>query len=139
MRTLTIPGFALRLLFAMALVFGTYNPSGVSFYHSVSDSASTPGGLPVLGLIGILLLIGWVIYVRATIRSLGVIGVSLATILFGCLIWVAIDQGILSLDNPSVFSVVILLVLATILAIGMSWSHIRRLLSGQVDIDDVDD
>jgi Family of unknown function (DUF6524) len=30
-------------------------------------------------------------------------------------------------------------VVATILAIGMSWSHVRRRLSGQADVDDVDE
>jgi hypothetical protein len=34
---------------------------------------------------------------------------------------------------------VVQLVLCLILAIGMSWSHVRRRLSGQVDADDVDD
>jgi len=30
-------------------------------------------------------------------------------------------------------------VAATILAIGLSWSHVRRRLSGQTDVDDVDE
>ena len=29
--------------------------------------------------------------------------------------------------------------LALILAVGLSWSHIRRQLTGQVDVDDVED
>ena len=32
----------------------------------------------------------------------------------------------------------VLVLLATIMAVGLSWSHIRRRLSGQVDTDMVD-
>jgi hypothetical protein len=32
-----------------------------------------------------------------------------------------------------------LVMVATILAIGMSWSHVRRRLTGQADVDDVDE
>ena len=139
MRTLTITGFGIRLAFALALVFATYNPSGFSFYHLVVNYAENSVGFPMLGLFGILLLIGWVMYVRATIRSLGIIGVILVAALFGFILWVALDVGILSLENPDAVTVVILIILAIILAVGMSWSHIRRRLSGQADMDDVDD
>ena len=30
-------------------------------------------------------------------------------------------------------------VLSLILAVGLSWSHIRRRLTGQVDVDDLED
>ncbi len=138
MRTLTPLGFALRFFFALVLVFATYNPGGYSFYHSVASFAEGSVGLPLLGLFGIILLIGWVIYVRATIRSLGVVGVILVAVLFGFLVWIGIDAGIISLENSSVISNIILVILAIILTVGMSWSHIRRRLSGQLDVDDVD-
>ncbi|MGB5773274.1 MAG: DUF6524 family protein [Sedimenticolaceae bacterium] len=32
-----------------------------------------------------------------------------------------------------------LVLLSAILAVGMSWSHIRRRLTGQIDVDEVDD
>jgi len=34
---------------------------------------------------------------------------------------------------------VILILISSILAVGISWSHIRRKISGQVDADDVDE
>jgi len=137
MRGLTITGFALRLLFALALVLGTYNPSGVSFYHWAASVFDNPDSVPLVGISGILLAIGWVIYLRATIRSLGVIGVSLLVALFAFIVWAALDRGMLNLDDSSALAGVILVILAFILAVGMSWSHIRRRISGQADMDDV--
>ena len=90
-------------------------------------------------LIGVVLLIGWVIYLRATLRSLGEIGTILALALFAALTWLMIDRGLLSLDSPTVFTWVILTMLSAIMATGMSWSHIRRRMSGQLDVDDVEE
>ena len=86
-----------------------------------------------------MLLIGWVIYVRATIRSLGIVGTTLASALFGVFVWLLIDREILSLDETTLLQYIVLIIVAMIMAIGMSWSHIRRRLSGQLDVDDVDE
>jgi hypothetical protein len=52
---------------------------------------------------------------------------------------VAIDFGVLNPQRPTIFTWLLLFALATTLAIGISWSHIRRRVSGQSDVDDVDD
>ena len=62
----------------------------------------------------------------------------LAGIFLAALLWVLITQGILSLDRPSILTWVVLFAIATIMAIGLSWSHVRRRLSGQADVDDVE-
>jgi hypothetical protein len=80
-----------------------------------------------------------VIYLRATWRSIGPIGMTLAAALIAALIWVAIDFGVLNPQRPTIFTWLLLFALATTLAIGISWSHIRRRVSGQSDVDDVDD
>ena len=56
-----------------------------------------------------------------------------------CIIWLLVDVGWLSLESPSSFAWVALVLLSLILAIGMSWSHIRRRLTGQFDVDEMDD
>ncbi|MFT6903616.1 MAG: Golgi nucleoside diphosphatase [Oleiphilaceae bacterium] len=48
-----------------------------------------------------------------------------------------IDIGIMSIDSPSSFTWVIKVFIAAILCIGMSWSHIRRRMSGQADVNDI--
>jgi hypothetical protein len=129
-------GYLVRLVAALILVFATYNPSGYSFFHWARDTF--PAIDPLVVLAGVLLLIGWVIFIRATLRSLGAIGIILATALFGTLVWLVIDRGWLSPDNVNLMLYIGLFILSAILATGMSWSHIRRRLTGQLDVDDID-
>lgn len=126
--------FVTRFIIALILVFLSFNPSGYSFYHLVTQQAAD---LPVLVLSGVVLAIGWVIFLRATLRSLGPIGIVLAGSLFGCLAWVAIYYNVLAIGS-TVFVYLVLVIVAAILGIGMSWSHVRRRMSGQADMDDVD-
>ena len=129
--------FLIRFVMALVLVFGTYNPSGYSWYHWFIRAADRFD--PVLTFAAVVLLIGWVVYVRSTLRSLGEIGTILAVAFFAALTWVMIGYGWLSLDNPTIFTWVVLTMLAAIMATGMSWPHIRRRMSGQLDVDDVDE
>ncbi|MDX2503751.1 MAG: DUF6524 family protein [Gammaproteobacteria bacterium] len=130
--------FFVRLFFALILVFATYNPSGYSFYHWVLKVKET-GIEPLIVFASIILLIGWVVYIRATITSLGLIGLILAFAFFGSMLWMAIDWGILPADSVQVITYIVLSLLSMVLAIGMSWSHIRRRMSGQVDVNDTDE
>jgi len=129
--------FLVRFVMALILVFCSYNPSGYSWYHRITQAESWRA--PELIFAGVVLLIGWVIYLRATLRSLGEIGTVLAVAFFAALTWVMVDYGLLSLDSPTIFTWVLLTMLAAIMATGMSWSHIRRRMSGQLDVDDVDE
>ena len=130
-----LSSFIARFFIALILVFLSFNPSGYSFYHVVTQQQFE---LPVLVLAGIVLLIGWVIFLRATFRSLGVVGLILVFALFGSLGWVAIHYNLITVGS-TLFVYMALVVAAAILAIGMSWSHIRRRISGQADMDDVDE
>ena len=126
-----------RYAAALTLVFATYNPSGFSYAHWVTQDESA--SLPLLILVGIALLIGFLIFLRATMRSIGPIGIALGVAMMGTLVWLLVDYQILDLAQGSVLSVIVEIVLATIMAIGISWSHIRRRLSGQLDVDDIDE
>ncbi len=129
-------GFLLRLLVAMVLVFSTYNPSGHSYYHWVSENLAHP--TPYMAVAGILLLIGWTIYLRATARSLGAFGLLLAAAFFGAMLWLVIDWGLVKADSFRAIAWIVLFILCGILAIGISWSHIRRRMTGQIDVDEVE-
>lgn len=137
MKPITLQGFLFRFLFALLLVLLTYNPSGYSYSHWLQNSFSNFG--PLVAIAGITLIIGWVIYIRATLRSLGLIGLILAAIFFSAILWLFIDWGWLSLNNVTAMSWVLLVLISGILAVGISWSHIRRKWSGQIDSDDVDE
>jgi len=137
MKPISAQGIMIRFLFAIILVFCTYNPEGYSFYHWVIKDFTHITPMKVLS--GLVLIIGWIIYIRATLRSLGAIGLILASAFFGTLIWLIIDWGLIATDNLKVMSYLILLVLCAVLAIGISWSHIRRRISGQVDVDEIEE
>ncbi|MCG8691664.1 MAG: DUF6524 family protein [Minwuiales bacterium] len=129
--------FLIRWAIALVLVFATFNPTQYSYFRWVMD---IEGGMwPLKLLAGVVLLILYVIFLRATWRSIGPIGLTLAAAFFGALIWVFVDFGWLNVYEPTIMTYVLLFVLATILAIGLSWSHVRRRIAGQSDVDDVDD
>jgi len=134
-------GFLLRFLFALVLVYASYNPEGYSYFHWIQASLGhTETGL--LGsnalkfVAGILLLIGWVVYVNATRNSLGIFGVILILALSGGVIWLFAEMDLFDSDNIRAIVHLTQIVLAVILAIGMSWSHISRSLTGQVDVEE---
>lgn len=132
----TFGSFGIRFLFSAILIFTTYNPEGYSYYHWVE------GVFPSISIeqafTGVALIIGWVIYLRATLRSLGLIGLGLAFAFFGLLVAMLFKWGWISLDASKMVSYVVEILLAVVLAVGMSWSHIRRRMAGQMDMDDVD-
>jgi len=129
-------GFVLRMGFGIFLVLATYNPSGTSWVHWIAEGFETD--LPLKVLAGVALLIGYVIVLRASFRSLGVIGKVLVAALFAALAWVAYDYGYLNVEDQSLIEWLVLIAMGLILGLGLSWSHIRRMISGQADMDDVD-
>ena len=134
---LTASGVALRFLFALLLVLLSYNPSGYSYFHWVQYSFSDI--TPYVVIAGIILLIGWGIYIKATLNSLGLIGVLALAALFACLVWLFIYWGFLSVTDISAMAWVIEVLLAAMLAVGMCWSHFTRRMSGQVDVDEIEE
>lgn len=134
---LTASGVVLRFLFALLLVLLSYNPSGYSYFHWVYSTFSDI--TPYVVIAGIILLIGWGIYIKATLNSLGFIGIIALAALFACLVWLFIYWGFLSVDDISAMAWVIEVLLAAMLAVGMCWSHFTRRMSGQVDVDEIED
>jgi len=129
-------GFGLRFLAALILVFSTYNPEGHSYFHWAIREL--PHLTAIKAFTGVVLLIGWAIFVRASLRSLGFIGLSLALAFFATLIWLIVDTGLLPTHSARALAYIMQVILAGVLTAGLSWSHVRRRLSGQVDADDVD-
>ena len=129
-------GFGIRLAGTLFLVLATYNPSGWSFVHWIKNSFSNGGLGPEHFVVGVIIIIGWVILLTATQRSMGTLGLVLESLLFGGLVWLLIDLGILSIDSVSEFTWIILIMLSVMLAIGLSWSHVWRRLTGQFEVDE---
>ena len=135
-RELTFVGIVLRFVAALVLVFATYNPEGYSYYHWAVLSWDEFD--PIKALAGILLLICWTVFLRATGRSLGPFGLALALAFFGVIVWALIYYKLLATDNARVVTYLSLFIVAAVLTVGMVWSFVRRRVTGQVDVDDVD-
>jgi len=129
-------GIGIRFFIALILVFASYNPSGYSFFDWVLQAASE--NIAVKIFLGVVLVIGWAIYIRATRRSLGMIGVVLAIAFFGALLWVLIDLNIVPANTVTAVTYIILFVMGCLLATGMCWSHLRRRMTGQIDVDEIE-
>ena len=129
--------FLTRWLIAFFLVAATWNPTAWNFTRWVIERGKEE--LPITVLAGLILLVGWIIYLRATLRSIGPIGMALVAAVFAALIWVLVDYGIIRTDDPGLNAWLGILVASLVLGIGLSWSLVRRRISGQADVDDIDD
>jgi len=130
-------GFVLRWICAFGLLTATFNPTEYNYATWVRDFGRE--NLSVAVLLGLLLMIGYIIYLRATLRSIGGFGMMLVLAVVSASLWVLYDFKVLRLDNASANVWLALAALSLVLGIGLSWSHVRRNLSGQADMDDVDD
>jgi hypothetical protein len=121
---LTIGGFVARFAFALLVVGATYNPTAYSYYAWAEQTGWQ--WRPPIVFVGVVLLIGWVICLRLTLRSIGGIGLLLANAFLAALFWLFADWGWLPIDNVAAISWIGLFSVTTILAVGMSWSRLRR-------------
>lgn len=129
-------GFLIRWAFAFLLLAATYNPTQWNFVRWAIGNYQNM--LSVTVLVGLILAIGYIIFLRATLRSIGMFGMLLVLAVAGTLLWVLFDQGFIDLTNPTINTWLGIIVMSLVLAIGLSWSIVRRKISGQADVDDVD-
>lgn len=130
-------GFFARWVAAFGLLALTFNPTEWNYLTWAQANAGAQ--MPMAVLLGLLLMVGYTIYLRATLRSIGAFGMIMVLAIVGSAIWVLKDNGILSFEDPTLNIWIALLALSLVLGIGLSWSHVRRRLSGQADMDDVDE
>ena len=136
-RKIGIDGFLGRWIFALILVLGSYNPSDYSYVSWVLGENTSFG--PVVAIVGLLLLIGWIFCVKTAFDALGWLGVILGAALFAAVIWLIVDLGWISMESTGILTWMTLVVISLILAVGMAWSHVKRRLTGLVNVDDVED
>jgi len=130
-------GFGLRFLAAIVLVFGTYNPTDTSYVGWLSGW--TADQIPLKILVGLVFVVGWVVFLRATARSIGLLGVCLALAIFGVILWLLIDLLVIATDSSTAITYAVLIIIALVLTIGMTGSFLWRRLTGQYQVSDGDD
>ena len=133
---ISIGGFAWRIGFAMLLVLATFNPSGHSYFHWVAGDF--PRVTPPQAVLGIALLVLWIFLWRSMMQAIGTLGLVLMAAFTAALVWLFVSWGWIDLRNAGAMTWITLVITAIVLAIGMSWSHIRRRLSGQADVDEIE-
>ena len=129
-------GIFLRWLGAFALLSATFNPSQWNFIRWAEANYATQ--MPLTLLLMLLLGVGYMVYIGATLRSIGGFGVILVGAIVGALIWVLMDYGVLTLDNTNLNLWLGIFALSVVLGIGLSWSILRQRLSGQASVDEID-
>lgn len=120
---LTGGGFLARFAFALLVAGATYNPTRYSYYAWGEQTGWA--WRPPIVLVGVILMIGWVICLRLTLRSIGGLGLLLANAFLAALFWLFADWGWLPIQNVAAISWIGLVSVAAILAVGMSWSRLR--------------
>ena len=134
----TLGSFAWRLLFALLLVFVTYNPTRYSYVQWLLASRESHTLGPEHAVAGVAIFGGWLVVVTATLRSLGTLGLIVCAAFMATLVWWLIDAGWLRATSRSVIEWVTLACLSVLLAVGMSWAFIWRRITGQYEVDEVD-
>jgi hypothetical protein len=138
--SLTPKGIIARFVFALILVYATWNPWGKSFVHWVilpifgRGTGEATTSAPLKFLLAVVLIAGWAVYLQATRRALGMAGAILVAAICGGLVWLLTSWNVLAMQGD-VLSHVVLICTAILLTVGLSWSHLSRRLTGQADTD----
>jgi hypothetical protein len=129
-------GIALRFLFAFFLVCLTWNPT--RFNYVAWAMAQWESLAPLVAFTGLVLLMGWLFFLRTTARSLGLLGLVLSIALAATVLWTLFYYNLVSSESKTLLSWIVLVLFSAILAAGMSWAHLRNRWSGQASVDEVD-
>jgi hypothetical protein len=129
-------GIGMRFVFAFALVALTWNPT--RYNYIAWAQAQWDALAPLVLFVGIVLLMGWIFFVRTAAHSLGALGLMLCLALAGTVLWTLFYFGLVNDESTLLLSWLVLGLFSAILAAGMSWAHVRARWSGQATVDDVD-
>jgi Family of unknown function (DUF6524) len=132
-RSISWSGVLIRIALALALVFLTFNPTGFSFYHWMTQPP--PGIDAVKAFAGVVLFIGWFACIRTAYVALGLIGAVLLVALLGTFVWLLIDYKVIQATDPVAMQWIGLTIAGIVLGVGLSWSLIRARATGQLEVD----
>lgn len=129
-------GFLLRWLGAFVLLAAIFNPTDWNYVRWAQGAWGSQ--TPMIVFLGLILAVVAMVYLVATMRSIGILGVIIIAAIFAAGLWVLTDWGLIGLQNSALNTWLGILVLSLILGVGMSWSILRQRLSGQQTTDEVD-
>ena len=121
-----LSGIASRILLSLFIVFGTYNPSGRSFYHWVlADGPITPRIL-----VGLLLFGTYASLLYATWELIGFAGMLLVIGICISAAYMLEQANMISFENSDTRWIVALTTLGVTMGWGMSYSLLFARLTG---------
>lgn len=130
-RVFSTSGFFIRLLFAMFIVFATYNPTKYSYIHLLRDSDFDLGFKIVLGLA--LLTLNIFLLITA-VDALKLYGIAIVVIdCLGVIYWLH-SAGIIDVWRGDTLVLSLLGTLAALNAAGLSYSLWAGRLSGLLHV-----
>jgi hypothetical protein len=125
----TWASFFIRWLAITALVFATYNPSGYSYLHWLTEwqqeqlALKAAVGFIIAGLFWLMLVAAWLV-----LRLIGVLLLTAVVLSLMLTVW---QLGLIPATSASI-QLLLLTMLATALTFAVSYGHIRFRLTGQV-------
>jgi len=128
-----LDSFFLRFIVAAVVVFATYNAEGFSYFHWILNNLGSLNLYMAAG--AVILVLSWIMLIRASIISLSLIGFSLITVAFALLAWYIIHQLGLNASSKGAIIYIIELAIALVLSVGVPWSNIKRKFSRQPKTD----
>lgn len=120
-------GIVARMLFSFFLVFATYNPTGRSYWHWVTEDALS-GGLKLI--VGLVLLALYATLLLATWEVIGFAGIFLVAAICLSVAWQLGQLGLIDLADIATFETVLLVTAAAVIGWGMSFSFLFARLTG---------
>jgi hypothetical protein len=130
-------GIFWRWFGAFALLSATFNPTPWNYLRWTMENHATQLSLAVF--LGLLLAIGYLVCLNATLNAVGGFGLVLVGAVFAALAWVLFDWGMLTLTTTDPRLWFGLFALSVVMAVGLSWGIVlRRLSPGDAVAEDDD-
>lgn len=126
---MTAVGVLIRTLACFALVFATWNPTGYSFvawaHYSLAATA------PEIAVAGAALLALHILFIRIAWLSLGADGITGALVILFAGVLTLSEFNVIDLWRGETRTYLLLMGFSLVLAIGMTWSLLKRRIVGQ--------
>jgi len=126
-----------RMLIAAVVVFATYNPTGTSVYHWVTNNENPTDAWVVLG--AIVALLANVALLIAAWKALGLVGTIIVIVFFAALVYLSLQEGWVSAANAASVQWLALILYSVFLGIGLAGAIIWRRATGQIVTDEASD
>jgi hypothetical protein len=126
---MTAAGILVRTLTCFLLVFATWNPTGYSYLSWARYSPSATA--PEIAAAGTVLLGLHILFVRIAWLSLGADGISGAVAILLAGVFTLAEFGLVDLWQGVAWTYLLLMGFSLVLAIGVTWSLLKRRIVGQ--------